>query len=91
MTPSRVSRPHTKRSDAPDRTDRNLDVLEIMPLFRPAVYQESQLFEAKPRPVLAEATRHAEIERRRRKEDRMLFEELSRYYRLRPFSVERSG
>ena len=45
------------------------------------MYQEPQLFEGNSRQSLG-ATRHAELERRRRKEDRALFEELSRYYKL---------
>ena len=81
MTPSPVSVFYTKQNGMPDTTDCDLDILELLPTFRPAVYQEPQLFEGKARPS-PEVTRHAELERRRRREDRVLFEELSRYYKL---------
>ena len=78
-----VRRFHTKRNDAPDAIDCNLDLLEVMPRFRPAVYEESRLLEGKGT-QLPGATRHAELERERRREERALFEELSRHYKLPP-------
>ena len=81
MTPSPVSRFYMKSDGAPDANDFNLVILELLPTFRPAVYQEPQLLEGQARQFPG-ATRHAELERRRRREERALFEELSRYYEL---------
>jgi len=72
---------YTKQNGAPDTTNFNLGVLELLPTFRQVVYQEPQLLEGQAR-QLPGATRHAELERRRRREERSLFEELSRYYEL---------
>jgi hypothetical protein len=70
-----------KRNGAPDTTDHNADVLEIMSVIRPVVYQHPQLTKGEWNPS-QEGSKNARREKRRRNTDRGHFRELSRYYRL---------
>ena len=69
-----------KRNGAPDTTDRNADILEIVPIMRPLVYQHPQL--AKGDCASQEGSKGAIREKKRRDTDRRYFGELSRYYQL---------
>lgn len=66
-------------NDAPDPVGCKTAAVEVMPRIRPAVSQKSQLFTKETKDI-ATVSGRARAHRERRDAERVLYDELSRYY-----------